>query len=77
MVKIILPELGEGIEQATVAYWHCQIGDLVCKDDDMVEVVTDKAAFNIPVESGGIIKKICVQVGETVKIGDVLAVLEN
>ena len=44
MSKIILPELGEGIEKATVAYWHCQIGDIVCKDDDVVEFVTEGLA---------------------------------
>lgn len=76
MNKIKLPELGENIKKATVAYWHCHVGDVVRQDDDIAEVVTDKATFNIPAGTGGRIKEICVQVGEDVAVGAALAVLE-
>ncbi len=76
MSDIILPELGEGIGEATVACWHMSIGDKVEQDDDIVEVVTDKASFNIPSPAAGIIKEICVDPGVTVQIGSVLARIE-
>ena len=76
MTKILLPELGEGIEEATVSYWHFSEGDSVNKDDDIAELVTDKATFNIPSPTSGIIKKILHPVGDAVKIGDALAELE-
>ena len=77
MFEIKLPELGEGIEKATVAYWHCRAGDAVREGDDVVEVVTDKAVFNISAESNGIVKRICVDQGDEAGVGSVLAVLEG
>jgi pyruvate dehydrogenase E2 component (dihydrolipoamide acetyltransferase) len=76
MKEIILPELGEGITQATVAYWHCDVGTRVGKDDDVVEVVTDKAVFNIPAGVDGILKEICVQAGQEASVGSPLARVE-
>jgi len=77
MHNILLPELGEGIEKATVACWHAACGDKVEADDDIVEMVTDKATFNVPTGSKGVVKEIHAQIGEEVKIGSVLAVIEN
>lgn len=76
MLEIKLPELGEGIKTAMVAYWHCSEGDRVCWDDDIAEVVTDKATFNIPAGVNGVIKEICVQIGEEADVGSAIAVLE-
>jgi len=75
VANIVLSELGEGIDKATVAYWHCQVGDRVEQGNDVVEVVTDKAAFNICAETGGTIKEIYIQVGEEAAVGAALAVL--
>ncbi len=77
MTEICLPELGEGIESATIAFLHHQRGDLVKKDEDIVEVVTDKAAFNIPTDAAGTIQEIFVKEGQEIKIGDVLATIHN
>lgn len=76
MNQVILPELGEGIQKATIACWHCKIGDQVNEDDDVVEVVTDKATFNVPAGHQGIIKQITVKEGQDAPIGSVLAVIE-
>ena len=76
MKDIILPELGEGIEDAVVSMWHFAEGDTVKAGDDIVEVVTDKATFNVPSSSSGVIKKIMRHEGETAKIGEVLAEVE-
>ncbi len=61
MGNICLPELGEGIEIATVACWHRAVGDQVSVDDDVVEVVTDKATFNISAGISGEVKEICIK----------------
>ena len=76
MKNIILPELGEGIEKAKVACWHATVGNQVAVDDDVVEVVADKATFNVSAEVSGIIRDICVGEGREVKVGEVLAVIE-
>ena len=76
MSNITLPELGEGITKATVAFWHTKIGDQVQEGDDVVELETDKATFNVPAPRAGVIKKIFFKEGQEARIGEVLAVLE-
>ena len=75
MYNVILPELGEGIEKATVACWHIKEGDQVHPDDDIVELVTDKATFNVSAGNSGIVKRILVKEGQDAKIGESLAVI--
>jgi len=77
MENVYLPELGEGIEKATVACWHASVGDRVSKDDDLVELVTDKASFHVPSGALGTIKEIHFKEGQEVRIGAVLAVIET
>ncbi len=76
MQDVILPELGEGITKAVVACWHVKQGDAVLSDDDIVELVTDKASFHVPAGKKGIVKKIFAQAGQEVLVGSTLAVIE-
>jgi pyruvate/2-oxoglutarate dehydrogenase complex dihydrolipoamide acyltransferase (E2) component len=72
-MNILLPELGEGIQKATVAVWHKRKGDTVKRDEDVVEVVTDKAIFNVSSECDGVIEDILINEGQEAKIGEILA----
>ena len=76
MENVVLPELGDGIEKAKVACWHTTVGHQVAKDDDIVELVTDKAAFNVSAGTPGIIREICIGEDQEAKIGEVLAIIE-
>ena len=75
MSNVVLPELGEGITKATVACWHIKEGERVDAQDDIVELVADKAAFNVPAGNSGIVRRIMVKEGQDVKIGETLAVI--
>ncbi len=76
MSAVILPELGEGITKATVACWHTKPGDRVQEGDDLVELVTDKATFNVPADKSGVLKEILVAEGKEASVGAILAVIE-
>ena len=76
MNEVYLPELGEDVEGATIACWHKKVGDEVHVDDDIVEVVTDKATFNVSAGNNGTLKEIRYKEGDVAKIGDVLAIVE-
>ncbi len=76
MTNIILPELGEGITKATIACWHARIGSLVKAGDEIVEVVTDKASFNVESPASGMLKSIIVAEGQDGTVGGVLGVIE-
>lgn len=77
MTEVCLPELGEGVDKATIACYHHQLGDQVNLDDDVVEVVTDKATFNVPSTTSGVIKKICFKEGDIADIGAALFIVES
>lgn len=77
MIKVILPELGEGIEKATVTYWYFQEGDCIKEGDDLVEISTDKATFNLPSPATGKLTEILYEEGATVEVGETLAVIEE
>ena len=76
MAKVVLPVLGEGIEKATVSYWHFEIGQEVKGGDEFIEMATDKAVFNVPSTITGVLKEKLVQDGDEVKVGDALATIE-
>lgn len=77
MTKVVLPELGEGIEKATVSYWYFQEGERVAKKDDLVEFATDKATFNLPSPCSGTLTQILFHEGSDVNVGEVLAIIEE
>ncbi|MBI4335075.1 MAG: hypothetical protein HY589_00290 [Candidatus Omnitrophica bacterium] len=77
MEKVVLPELGEGVTEATVSYWYFEEGDKIEEGEDLVEMVTDKATFNVPSSAGGVLKEKCFEEGSVVKVGETLAVLEE
>lgn len=77
MTKVILPELGERIERATVSFWYFQEGQKVNEKDDLVELATEKAAFNLPSPASGIITEIFFREGDEVKVGEVLALIDE
>ncbi len=74
-IEVRVPALGESIVEATVAAWHKREGEPVAQGEVLVELETDKVNQEIFAEQGGILQKILRQEGETVGIGDVLAVI--
>ncbi|MCU0665839.1 MAG: hypothetical protein MUF05_01925 [Candidatus Omnitrophica bacterium] len=75
MIEVKLPELGEGIKQATVSYWFFQEGQAVKEKEELVELTTDKATFNLPSPASGVLKQVLIKEGETIAIGTVLAII--
>lgn len=76
-IEIKLPELGEEIRSASVSFWHVEEGDVVSENSDLLEVVTEKATFNVPSPSKGKLIKKNFDEGEEVKVGEIIAVLET
>ncbi len=77
MIRVRVPNIGEGITDATISFWHVEEGDSVQVGDDMVEMATDKATFNIPAPCTGVMVEVFFEEGESAKIGEVLATIEE
>lgn len=75
--EVKVPEMGESITEATVADWHYSTGDSFDSGDILVELETDKVTMEVPAPSAGSLKEIKKQSGETVTLGEVLAIIEE
>ena len=77
MTNVYLPELGEGIEKATVSFWYFQEGQEVKEGEDLVEVSTDKATFNVPAPVSGLLAEVVIAEGDTANSGEPLAIIDE
>ena len=78
MYELKLPGLGEDAgNEAVVSFWHFEEGDGVIEGEDLVEMTTDKATFNVQSAKPAILMEIVADEGDTVEVGEVLAILEE
>lgn len=76
-VELKIPAVGESITEVVIGSWHKGIGDAVARDEDLVELETDKATFDLPAPSAGVISKILKKAGETATVGEVIGYLDE
>ncbi|MBN1945665.1 MAG: 2-oxo acid dehydrogenase subunit E2 [Bradymonadales bacterium] len=77
MHEFKLPDLGEGIHEAEIIKWHLPVGQVVQLDAPLVDVETDKATVTIPSPYAGRLHWVAGEVGDTVLVGKVLAVIDD
>ncbi|MDP3589054.1 MAG: dihydrolipoyllysine-residue succinyltransferase, partial [Methylobacter sp.] len=75
-IEILVPNLPESVSDATLITWHKQPGDTVIKNENLVDLETDKVVLEVPAPESGILGKILKQDGAIVVGGEVLALLE-
>jgi len=75
MAEVLLPDLGEGIDIVKLSFWHFDVGEEVEEGDDLAEVTTDKATFNIQSTATGVLEEQCFQEGDDIQVGDVMAIV--
>ena len=76
-IEIKVPQLPESVSDATLVGWHKKAGESVARDENLVDLETDKVVLEVPAPAAGTLVKILVEDGATVVAGDVLAVLEE
>ena len=72
MSTFVLPDLGEGLQEAELVAWHVAEGDHVVADQPLVSVETEKAVVEVPSPQSGRVVRLCAQPGERVKVGAAL-----
>lgn len=76
-VEVIMPKMGESIQEGKILRWAKKVGDRIEKDEMLLEISTDKVDSDIPSPVAGILATILVQEQETVPIGTTLAMIET
>lgn len=73
--EIVMPQMGESITEGTVSKWLKAVGDMIEKDEPLLEISTDKVDAEVPSPAAGKLLEIKVNEGETVEVGAVLALV--
>ncbi len=76
-IEVKVPQLPESVSDATLVSWHKQEGDRVSRDENLVDLETDKVVLEVPAPADGVLKEIRIGDGTTVTSGEVIAVLEE
>lgn len=74
-VELKIPPVGESITEVVIGAWHKAVGESVARDEEVVELETDKATFELPAPVAGVLSQVLKQPGETAAVGDVIAVI--
>ncbi len=76
-IKILTPELPESVADATIVAWHKEVGEHVTRDENLVDLETDKVVLEVPAQVSGVITEINHEVGAVVTSGEVLGILSE
>jgi 2-oxoglutarate dehydrogenase E2 component (dihydrolipoamide succinyltransferase) len=76
-IEVRVPQLPESVADATLVSWHKKPGDSVVRDENLVDLETDKVVLEVPAPMAGVLKEIRIQDGTTVTSGQILAVIEE
>src|ERR1700738_4835391 len=76
-IEVRVPQLPESVADATIVSWHKKPGDAVARDENLVDLETDKVVLEVPAPAAGVLKEIKLKDGTTVTSGQVLAVIEE
>ena len=76
-IELRLPKMGESVAEASILSWLKKEGDRVTADEPLVEIATDKVNSEVPSPEDGILVSCRVNVGDTVQVGHVIAIIET
>jgi 2-oxoglutarate dehydrogenase E2 component (dihydrolipoamide succinyltransferase) len=75
-IEVKVPVLPESVSDATIATWHKKPGDAVKRDENLVDLETDKVVLEVPAPADGVLKQVLKQSGDTVTSQELIAVVE-
>ena len=74
-IEIKVPNLPESVASGTIATWHVKVGDTVKREQNLVDIETDKVVLEVPATADGVLQSISIEAGATVTSGQVLGVI--
>ena len=76
-VEVKVPQLSESVSEATLVAWRKKAGEAVKRDENLIDIETDKVVIELPAPSDGVLAKIVKNDGDSVASGDVIAVIDT
>jgi 2-oxoglutarate dehydrogenase E2 component (dihydrolipoamide succinyltransferase) len=77
LIEVKVPQLSESVAEATLVSWHKKEGEAVARDENLIDIETDKVVLELPAPDAGVIVKIIKGNGESVASGDVIAHIDT
>ena len=77
LIEVKVPQLSESVAEASLSTWHVKEGDAVTRDQNLIDIETDKVVLELPAPAAGVIVKIIKANGESVTSGEVIAQLDT
>jgi 2-oxoglutarate dehydrogenase E2 component (dihydrolipoamide succinyltransferase) len=77
LIEVKVPQLSESVAEATLLAWHKKVGEAVKRDENLIDIETDKVVLEIPAPADGVLAKIVKSDGGTVKAGEVIATIDT
>ncbi|WP_050467909.1 2-oxoglutarate dehydrogenase complex dihydrolipoyllysine-residue succinyltransferase [Herbaspirillum chlorophenolicum] len=76
-IEVKVPQLSESVAEATLLQWHKKVGEQVARDENLIDIETDKVVLELPAPGAGVITQIIKADGATVVAGEVIAILDT
>jgi len=77
LIEVKVPQLSESVAEATLLQWHKKTGEAVARDENLIDIETDKVVLELPAPSGGVLAEIRKADGATVVAGEIIAVIDT
>ncbi|MDE2622617.1 MAG: 2-oxoglutarate dehydrogenase complex dihydrolipoyllysine-residue succinyltransferase [Betaproteobacteria bacterium] len=77
LIEVKVPQLSESVAEATLLAWHKQVGEAVARDENLIDIETDKVVLELPAPSAGVLVNIKKKEGDTVVSGEVIATIDT
>ncbi|MDX9700307.1 MAG: 2-oxoglutarate dehydrogenase complex dihydrolipoyllysine-residue succinyltransferase [Rhodocyclaceae bacterium] len=77
LIEVKVPQLSESVSEATLVSWHKKEGDAVSRDENLIDIETDKVVLETPAPADGVLVKIIKQDGDTVTSGELIAQIDT
>ncbi len=77
ILEVKVPQLSESVAEATLLQWHKKVGEAVARDENLIDIETDKVVLELPAPDAGVITQIVKNDGATVVAGEVIAMIDT
>jgi 2-oxoglutarate dehydrogenase E2 component (dihydrolipoamide succinyltransferase) len=77
LIEVKVPQLSESVAEATLLQWHKKVGQAITRDENLIDVETDKVVLELPAPSSGVLTKVIKGDGSTVVAGEVIAMIDT